>query len=200
MQLDRIPPRRPALAVACPGPALQVSGTAAALGGVWLDDRPGEEGVPVARGRRVRPASWLLVAWAAASLLGQGERSQPDPRFLSPSATLVTYWEALRDNDAETVSECMLEPGAAGQPFPGMLWFMPPTREVRLDAFHSLPVTGGHLLVSYEVRFRPVGTDQWQRFETGNELVRRHGEWRIAHGIGSAGLPEWHPIPRAVDI
>jgi hypothetical protein len=132
-------------------------------------------------------------------LLGQGERCLVDARFSSPSATLATYWSALRDGDAGTAGECVLE-GTEGQPFPGMLWFMPPTREVRLQAFRSLPVTAGRLYVSYEVRFRPLGAIEEQSFQTGHELVRLHGGWRIARGLGTASLPQWRSIPRAVDI
>lgn len=141
----------------------------------------------------------VLVGLAAFGLLGQGERCQVDPRFGTPSATLATYWSALRDGDSETAAECVLD-DVAGQPFPGMLWFMPPTREVRLGEFRSLPVSAGRLFVTYEVRFRPLGALEEQRFETGHELVRRHSGWRIARGLGEASLPEWQPIPRAVDI
>jgi hypothetical protein len=139
------------------------------------------------------------MAFAAFALLGQGERCRVDPRFSTPSATLVTYWSALRDGDAEAVADCVLD-DAAGQPFPGMLWFMPPTNELRLAGFRSLPVSAGRLFVTYEVRFRPLGALQDQRFETGHELVRRQDGWRIARGLGEASLPEWQPIPRAVDI
>jgi len=132
------------------------------------------------------------------ALLGQGERCWVDPRFRSPSATLSTYWSALRDGDARTAAECMVG-DTEGQPFPGMLWFMPPTNEVRLESFRSLPVTAGRLLVTYRVRFRPLGALAEQEFETGNELVRVHGEWRIARGLGAASLPQWRSIPRAVD-
>jgi hypothetical protein len=112
---------------------------------------------------------------------------------------LATYWSALRDGDSETIAECV-QGDTQGQPFPGMLWFMPPTQDVRLCEFHSLPVTAGRLYVSYEVRFRPVGALEEQRFQTGHELVRRHDGWHIARGLGETSLPEWHPIPRAVDI
>jgi hypothetical protein len=122
-----------------------------------------------------------------------------DPRFGSPSATLATYWSALRDGDAGTAAECVLE-GAGEQPFAGMLWFMPPTREVRLCGFRSLPVTSGRLYVSYEVRFRPVGAAQEQRFEATHEMVRERGGWRIARGLGRADLPQGRLIPRSVDI
>lgn len=140
-----------------------------------------------------------MLGLAAFALLGQGERCRVDPRFGTPSATLTTYWSALRDGDAETVAECVLD-DAQGQPFPGMLWFMPPTRELRLGEFRSLPVSAGRLYVTYEVRFRPLGALEEQRFETGHELVRLHGGWHIARGLGEASLPEWQPIPRAVDI
>jgi hypothetical protein len=132
-------------------------------------------------------------------LLGQGERCQVDPRFSTPSTTLATYWSALRDGDSQTVAECMAE-GSEGQPFPGMLWFMPPTREVRLESFRSLPVTAGRLYVTYQVRFRPIGALEEETFPSGHELVRVHGGWRIARGLGPACLPEWRSIPRAVDI
>jgi hypothetical protein len=122
-----------------------------------------------------------------------------DPRLSTPSATLATYWSALRDGDDRTAAECVVE-GSEGQPFPGMLWFMPPTREVRLESFRSLPVTAGRLFVTYEVRFRPLGALEEQRFQVGHELVRTRGEWRIARGLGPASLPEWRPIPRSVDI
>jgi hypothetical protein len=140
-----------------------------------------------------------LVGLAAFTLLGQGERCLVDARFRTPSATLATYWSALRDGDAATAGECVLE-GTEGQPFPGMLWFMPPTREVRLEGFRSLPVTAGRLYVSYEVRFRPLGATEEQCFQTGHELVRLHGGWRIARGLGTASLPQWRSIPRVVDI
>jgi hypothetical protein len=132
-------------------------------------------------------------------LLGQGERCVVDPRFSTPSATLATYWSALRDGDSRTVYETVVR-GAEGQPFPGMLWFMPPTREVRLLAFRSLPVSSGRLLVTYEVRFRPIGALQEQSFQTGHELVRVRGEWHIARGLGAESLPEWRSYPRTVDI
>lgn len=210
MQLDRLPPARPgpvppgAPDPGGPGaPALAhdatFSGTAATPCGVYPPDRSGGDGGTAAPRRRIRALHRALVGLASFALLGQGERFVVDPRFSSPSATLVTYWSALRDNDERTVAQCVLE-DVEGQPFPGMLWFMPPTREVRLESFRSLPVTSGRLFVTYEVRFRPVGAVEEQAFQTGNELVRTRGEWRIARGLGPAGLPEWHCIPRAVDI
>ena len=122
-----------------------------------------------------------------------------DPRFRTPGATLSTYWSALRDGDADVVGECVVESEEI-QPFPGMLWFMPPTREVRLEGIRFIPVADGRLYASYEVRFRPLGATDEQRFETGHELVRWHGGWRIARGLGTASLPQWRSIPRAVDI
>lgn len=141
----------------------------------------------------------MLVGCAALSLLGQGERCRVDRRFATPSVTLLTYWEAMRANDEGAIGECMLD-GPEDQPFAGMLWFMPPSAEIHLDAFRSLPVTGGRVFVTYEVRFRPIGSTDEQLFQTGNELVRRRGEWRIARGLGEASMPEWRSIPRSVDI
>lgn len=132
-------------------------------------------------------------------LLGQGERCSIDARFSTPTTTLSTYWNALRSDDDATAIDCLLE-GPYDVPYPGALWFMPPTEWLELDAFRSLPVTAGRVLVTYEVRFLPVGASLEQRFTTSHELVRGHGEWRIARTIGEAGMPEWKPIPRAVDI
>ena len=198
MQLDRVPshPAAPGLSPAAGRP--EYSGTELTPPGVSSGDRSRGDGGAVVPHRRIRARHLALVGLAAFALLGQGERCLVDPRFSTPSRTLATYWSALRDGDEVTVGECVVE-GAEGQPFPGMLWFMPPTREVRLEAFRSLPVAAGRLYVSYEVRFRPLGAIEEQCFQTGHELVRLHGGWRIARGLGPASLPQWHSIPRAVD-
>jgi hypothetical protein len=199
MQLDRVPPRLPGPSLPVVPGGLQLSGTADPSAGVCLGNRSGGNGQAGALGWRIRARHRALVGLAALALLGQGERCVVDPRFSSPSATLATYWSALRDGDDRVAAECVLEGGEA-QPFPGMLWFMPPTREVRLGEFRSLPVTAGRLFVTYEVRFRPLGALEEQRFQVGQELVRTRGEWRIARGLGPASLPQWRPIPRSVDI
>ncbi len=190
MQLDRIPPRRPV--------ADEVPGTPLPPGGVSALDLRGE-GIAVPARRRARPRSWLLLALTLASLLGQGERFDVDRRFRSPSATLTTYWDALRRGDAETAWQCLTEV-RHDSPFPGMLWFLPETDAFRLDGFRSLPVTAGRVMVTYDVCFRPVGQSVEQTFPSGNELVRVHGEWRIARSIGQVSMPEWRPTPRSVDI
>lgn len=141
----------------------------------------------------------MLVAIVTLSLLGQGERCRVDPRFASPSATLTTFWAALKAEQAEDAWECMVE-GRNDLPLPGMLWFLPPTQALWLGDFRSLPVTSRRVLVSYDVHYRPVGMSAEQHFRTGNELVRLHGEWRILRPLGAASMPAWwRPIPRPVD-
>jgi hypothetical protein len=189
LQLDRVP-----LRLVPP----QETGTHSVPAGVWQGVEPGPAQAE-ARVRQIGRLAWVLIAFATFSLLGQGERCRVDRRFRTPSATLGTYWEAMRANDEEAIGECMLD-GPQDQPFAGMLWFMPPTTEVHLEEFHSLPVTGGRVMVSYQVRFRPTGARDDQVFQTGNELVRTHGAWRIARGLGNASMPEWKSIPRPVDI
>jgi hypothetical protein len=147
----------------------------------------------------VRARTWWLLALVLVTLVGQGERFEVDRRFATPSATLITYWDALDRGDAETVWRCLTEVGRDA-PFPGMLWFLPETESLRLEAFRSLPVSAGRVMVSYEVRFQPAGQTVEQSFATGNELVRVRGEWRIARAIGEASMPEWRPFPRPVDI
>ncbi len=142
---------------------------------------------------------WLALALVCSSLLGLGERCRVDPRLTSPGSTLEAYWEALRAGDDAGVAECLVE-GVHDLPFPGMLWFLPPTRELRLEGFRSLPVQSGRVMVTYEVHYRPEGASREQSFRTGNELVRTRGEWRIARPLGEAAMPEWKPVPRAIDI
>jgi len=138
---------------------------------------------------------------ASLSLLGQGELCRVDARFVSPSATLTTYWEAMRSGDAEGVWECFVE-GRHDLPLPGMLWFLPPIESIELAEFRSLPITAGRVVVTYEVRYVPTGVAEERSFRTGDELVRMRGQWRIARPYGQASvpLPEGEPDPRAVDI
>lgn len=152
--------------------------------------------------RRGAPLGWrgvLLVALGFTSLLGEGERYRVDPRLTTPSRTIVSYWEALRSDDEQGALECTTE-GSEDVPYPGMLWFLPPTTDLTLTGFKSLPISSGHVMVTYVVRYQPVGSAFEQAFVTGCELVRRRGEWRIARPIGEASMPEWKPIPHAVDI
>lgn len=185
----------------CAPPAPDVSRGETAAGGVEGVEPPGTEATR-AEGTAARiPArrhGLLVMALACVTLIGQGERSKVDPRFISPSATLTTYWSAMRSGDAAGAWECFVE-GRHNLPMPGMLWFLPPTDALTLDAFHSLPVTQGRVLVSYEVRYRPTGVAEERAFRTADEMVRMRGEWRIARPIGEASMPEWEPTPRPVD-
>jgi len=152
----------------------------------------------VASARSLARAVGALVLLSL-TLLGQGERCQVDPRFISPSSTLVTYWQAMREGDAEGVWECFVE-GRHDLPTPGMLWFLPPIERVSLAEFRSLPVTGGRVMVSYEVRYVPDGLSEERSFRTADELVRMRGHWRIARPIGEASVPDLKPTPRPIDI
>lgn len=189
------------LAPSAPGPA-QETGTPPPPPGVGPDDDPARAAaqapVPVAPPRASIIRNLGLVAIASLSLLGQGERSFVDERFISPSATLRTYWASLQAGDAVGAWDCLVE-GRYQPPLPGMLWFLPPTDELTLDGFRSLPVTGGRVLVSYEVRYRPVGGGAVRSFRSADELVRMRGEWRIARPVGEVSMPEWQPTPRRVD-
>jgi hypothetical protein len=190
VQLDRVPPPRVA--------PVEIDRTPETVDGVHDGDDRGGCRV-AAPHRRAGVRSWGLLTLVLLTLLGQGERYQVDRRFLTPGSTLVTYWDALRRGDADTAWRCLIDVGHDA-PFPGMLWFLPETDAFRLESVRSLPVTAGRVMVSYEVRFRPVGESTEQAFPTGNELVRVRGEWRIARGIGQATMPEWRPTSRPVDI
>lgn len=141
---------------------------------------------------------WLLFGLACSLLLGQGERFRVDPRFRTPGRALETYWRAIRLNDLQTVSECFTEPDAS-QPFPGMLWFLPPVDKLRLQSVRVVSAEAGRIVASYEVRFVPVGSAEEQSFQTTTELARVGHEWRIVPPDGRASMPEWKPYPRPVD-
>lgn len=187
MRLDLLHPRSP-----------ENSGTDGPPAGVPAGVGPAA-GTAAFPHRGARPVTLALVLVLALGLLGQGERYRVDPRFRSPSSTLLTYWGALADGDSERVFECQAEV-RDDLPLPGALWFMPPTDELWLDGFRSLPVTGGRVLVTYEVHYRPTGAGEERMFQTGSELVRTRGEWRIARPIGEASMPEWRPVPGPVDM
>ena len=147
---------------------------------------------------RARPMTLVMVIVLALALLGQGERFRLDPRFRSPSSTLLTFWGALSEGNSEAALDCYAEM-RDDLPMPGALWFLPPTDELWLDGFRSLPVTAGRVMVTYEVHYRPTGAGEERMFQTGSELVRQGGEWRIAKPIGEASMPEWKPVPGPVD-
>jgi hypothetical protein len=186
MRLDLLNPRPAA-----------ISGTEVGPAGVSTGVGP-EDGAAMPAFRRARPVTLVLVALAALALLGQGERCRLDPRFRSPSSALLSYWGALEQGDADQVLECYAEV-RDDLPMPGALWFLPPTDELWLDGYRSLPVTSGRVMVTYEVHYRPTGSGEERMFQTGSELVRVRGEWRISKPIGEASMPEWKPVPGPVD-
>lgn len=212
MQLERLAPRKPQdsgtprkgfgvppvggfsirIRVAHPAPG-QSDGT------VWAVRSDGLETVCTvepARRRGVRRTMLLLLL--ALSLVGQGEKFYVDPRFRTPSATLNTYWEALSRQDLSTVNDCYADPGSL-QPFPGMLWFLPPVDEIDLTSMRLVGAEAGHLIAMYEVQFRPTGIPDVHSFVTTTELRRVGWEWHVIPN-DEAGLPAWQPYPRAVDI
>jgi hypothetical protein len=146
--------------------------------------------VPAVPHRPARTRVWLGAVVLTVLLLGTGERWKADARFRSPSSTLDTYWQALRHDDDFTAEECLLDPDRE-VPMPGSLWFLPPTTALRITNMHQLPVESGRVMVTYEVRFVPLGGGGEQVFRTAAEMVRDRGE---------VSLPEWKPIRRTVDL
>jgi len=185
-----------------PVPRLHASapaGTPSASDGVGESVHP-RAGIPaVPEPRRAGWRAWLVVLVAACSLLGQGERASVDARFRSPSMTLLTFWESLRQGDAAGAFECFVE-GRHDLPLPGQLWFLPPTDDLWLEGWRLSSATGGRVQLTYEVHYIPSGLDEERLFRTGNELVRMKGEWRIVRPLGEASMPEWKPVPGPVDI
>ncbi|NOT34708.1 MAG: hypothetical protein HOP12_11135 [Candidatus Eisenbacteria bacterium] len=179
----------------------QIAGTPAAVSGVFDASRP-EGVIPTARSRAFTWRYRLAIASlgiACFSLLGQGERCRVDPRFVSPSRTLDTYWSALRHGDADLAWECLVD-GRHDLPMPGSLWFLPETDTLLLTNVRALPVTSARVVVNYDVVYVPRGVGEMRTFHTGDELVRERGAWRISRAIGEASMPDWEPIPGPVDI
>ena len=174
-------------------------GTSAIPDGVIAPSPTGLENPDRGSLRRLSLRGLFLVLLASLTLLGQGERCRVDARFISPSSTLETFWAAMAAGKAEDVWECFVE-GRHDLPVPGMLWFLPSTDRIALTEFRSLPVASGRVLVSYEVRFVPVGDTTERSFRTGDELVRIRGQWRIARPIGQVNMPEFRLPSRTVDI
>lgn len=187
MQLDRIPPR----IFAFPGTNPDRSGVEP-FGSVTL---PAAIEAPR---RRPRFFSWMAVSAVCWSLLGQGEVYRIDPRFASPSATIHTYWESLRLEDVDQVSQCFADPATA-VPRPGTVWFLPPSDRLRIATLRYAPGEDGTVIATYQVRFRPQGTDEEMQFVTGSELIRVRGEWRLI-GLADSEWPDWERTPRAVDM
>jgi hypothetical protein len=133
------------------------------------------------------------------SVLGQGQRCLVDPRLGSPVRTLQTYWDALRAGDVETASMC-IEDGNYSGPYPGSVWFMPPTRDLRLEAVHSLPVRRGRVMVDYEVHYFALGVTEELSFRTESHLVLARGEWRIAPPFGNVNLQTPRTLHRLTPI
>jgi hypothetical protein len=148
---------------------------------------------------RASAPAWVLLLLLCLSVLGQGQRCEVDPRFGSPGATLRTFWEALRLGDVETAEECFEDGGYTG-PFPGMVWFMPPSHDLRLEAVHSLPVRRGRVMVNYEVHYFALGVAEELSFSTENHLVQIKGEWRIAPPYGNVSTQEWKTLHRLAPI
>ena len=148
---------------------------------------------------RVSALSWLLVLALCFGVLGQGQRCEMDPRFGSPVSTLRTYWQALSSGDAETAAQC-IEDGNYTGPYPGSVWFMPTTRDLRLEAVRSLPVHRGRVMVNYEVHYFALGIAEELSFRTESHLVQSHGEWRIAPPFGNVSQQQWRPLHRLTSI
>jgi hypothetical protein len=149
--------------------------------------------------RRAGLRAWAFLLVACVSLLGQGERFRVDLRLRTPERALATYWEALQDNDPEAVADCVLG-GTADLPFPGMLWFLPPTRACRIDSLRILPLETDRVVAAYEVRFRPIGSRQVRMMPVTTELVRIDGEWRVLRPLGEEGLLRGRVAPQRFDI
>ena len=133
------------------------------------------------------------------SLFGQGERYRVDPRFRSPEATVLTYWEALGSDDGTVVAECFDDP-ANVEPVPGSLWFLPPSRTLGVYALRIQPLDDHRVIATYEVRCRMSPAQPQERFIIASELVQVRGEWFMAEPIDGFDTPEWRSIPRPVDI
>ena len=193
MQLERVPPR-----AAYP----QDYGTPNPWFGVSPSGHPSrlEDVFTSLPRRRAGWKAWLLLAIVCLAMLGAGERFEMDYRFESPSAALLTYWEALSVNDSELLFECFSQPSAT-MPQPGMVWFLPPMQKLGLYSLLWETIDDGHVLVSYEVRYWAQEGMVEESFDTATELVRINGQWHIVPPEeGETEWPQWTPIPRVFKV
>lgn len=201
MQLDRVPPpAHPAPTGTRPGSG-ELSGTATRPSGVWNGGTGRVRSWWLAA--RIWPRSgwraWALV-FAALSLLGQGERYRLDPRFDTPTATLLTYWEAVQRDDAQGVAECFAEPTRA-VPYPGMVWEIPPARTLGLYSVRCERSGQNRVVATYEVRVTARDALDPQRLAISTVLVKLRGAWRIEDALGDmTSLDAGMPVRRVVDI
>jgi hypothetical protein len=184
VQLHRVPPP------ACP--VVQLHGTPDTPSGVVT----AETAFPP--GRHARWWHWLAVWLVAVAVLGQGERFRVDNRFSSPTATLLTYWEALGHDDAEAVSECFAEPSRA-RPLPGMTWVVPPSRQLGLYSFKVEPINQDEVLATYEVRFVARDALDEERLVISSQLMFVNGGWRIVEPLDEVASPDAAPVRRLID-
>ncbi|TMQ69131.1 MAG: hypothetical protein E6K80_12700 [Candidatus Eisenbacteria bacterium] len=142
---------------------------------------------------------WLAVLAGAVALLGQGERYSMDPLLHTPGTALAAYWEALQLNDADGLKACSLA-GGGSLPYPGMLWAFPSTSGLWIQDLRYVPIDEDEVVVSYEVHFTLAGADQERMLSATTDLVRVHGEWRVARPLAESGLMTGRPLPTRVDI
>lgn len=136
---------------------------------------------------------------ALLGLLGQGERCTIDPELRTPGSAVAAYWEALQINDPDRVAACSRITGES-LPYPGMLWSFPNTRALWLEHLRYVPVDENEVVVSYEVHFKPMGSDTERSLSEMTDLVRVRGEWRVSRPLSEAGLINGRPLPTRVDI
>jgi hypothetical protein len=135
----------------------------------------------------------------AVSLLGQGERCHVDLQLRSPGLAIAFYWQALQQNDAERVAACSLVSDPS-LPFPGMLWAFPNTRALSIEHLRYVPIDADHVVVSYDVVFRPAGGERDRSLAAMTEVVLVRGEWRVARPLAEAGIMNGLPPTTRVDI
>jgi hypothetical protein len=135
----------------------------------------------------------IALVLGAASLLGQGERCRIDPLLAQPGSALAAYWEALQLNDVARVWSCSVERDNE-LPFPGMMWFLPPSRALWLEHISLVRTDKDHTVASYEVHFRPIGAPTERRLRVVTELVHVRGEWLVEHPLSEAGLLNGRPL------
>ncbi|HKA24170.1 MAG TPA: hypothetical protein VKF80_04265 [Candidatus Eisenbacteria bacterium] len=122
--------------------------------------------------------SRLIAAIGVLSLIAfqPGERPSHDPRFISPSAPVNSFWAAIREGQHGRALECFV---GVGRQAPGEhLVDLPPLQALDVQKITVTHTGTGKAVVRYQVHYQLRGGEA-RAFASADEVMLVRGEWRI---------------------